>query len=222
MIKVLLIEDHEIVRDGIEQLLEKAEGIRIIGATSTGKEGITIAREQHPDVVILDFQLPDSNGLEVIRKLLRYRPEIKILILTANQNESLALQLLEAGAAGYLSKEQGYRELTQAIQAIFQGHRYISADMARVLALRNVEPNKKIAFDELSPKEMEVVLLISNGLTAEETANHLHIATKTVHSYRYRIFEKLNVKNDLELLRLALKSGITVLDRDPGSPDSTD
>ena len=178
MINVLLVEDHNIVREGIEQLLSKSKDLCVIGSVRTGKEGLAVAREKHPHVVILDFQLPDANGLEVTRKLLLYRPDIKILILTGNKNETVALQLLEAGAAGYLSKDYGFCEMEQAVRSIHLGQRYISSDMANLLALRKVQPDQKTLFDELSPREMEIALCIANGLTPEKTAEHLHIAKK--------------------------------------------
>lgn len=219
MIKVLLIEDHDIVREGTEQLLARQKGFSVIGSTSTGKDGLQLAREKSPDITVLDFQLPDINGLEVAHKLLQYNPDMKILILTAHASEDLAIKLLEAGVAGYLSKECSYNELDRAIRTIHHGQRYISSDMASKLALRRTSPTGKSAFDELSTREMEVALLIANGLDVEAIANRLHLSKKTVHSYRYRIFGKLGIQSDLELLRLSLKHKIVELDPD-GKLDS--
>lgn len=205
------------VRQGTEKLLSDASGINVVGSASTGKEGIALAREKSPEVVILDFQLPDTNGLEVTRKLLRYDPDIKILIVTALKNDTISARLLEVGVTGYISKERGYNELEQAIRAIALGQRYLSADIASQLALSKATNSGKTPFDTLSAREMEIVLLLANGMNIEGIANHLFIAKKTVHTYRYRIFEKLNIKTDLELLRLAIKNGIIKVDSDTGA-----
>jgi len=205
MINVLIIEDHEMVRQGTERMLSEVSGIHVVGAASTGKEGLALAREKNPNVVILDFQLPDTNGLEVTRKLIRYNPEVKILIVSAMKNDIISAQLLEAGVAGYVSKESGFKEVEKAVQAINNGQRYLSANIASQLALSKTSPSNHSPFYDLSAREMEIIFLLTDGKSIDEIAKQLHIAKKTVHTYRYRIFEKLNVKNDLELFRLALK-----------------
>lgn len=213
MIKVLLIEDHEMVREGTERLLSEAKGIQVVGAASTGHEGLALAREKSPEIVILDFQLPDMNGLEVTRKLLRYDPDIKVLVVTAMKNDTLSARLLDSGVSGYISKEQGYSELEKAIRAIHSGQRYLSPDIASQLALsKTSQKGNASAFDTLSSREMEIVLLLADGMSIENIAKHLFIAKKTVHTYRYRIFEKLKIKSDLELLRLAVQNGIIRID----------
>ena len=216
MIKTLLIEDHEIIRDGIETLLEKIVDIQLIGSTQSGRVGIQMARDTFPDVVLLDHELPDSNGLEVTRKLLQYTPEIKILIITANKSDALALKFLEAGAAGYLSKDYGFQVLEAAIRKVNNGQCYISPNMEGQLARRQVKKSDANSpFDALSPKEMDVSIRIASGYTPDDIADQMNLAKKTVHSYRYRIFEKLAIKNDLELLRLALKHHIVQLEGSP-------
>lgn len=212
MIRVLIIEDHDIVREGMEYLLSQKKGFTVVGSALTGKEGIKFAREKAPDVIVLDFQLPDINGLEIIHKLVQYDSKIKILILTAQSSEELAIQLLEAGAAGFLSKSCGYSELTKAIETVHLGHRYISPDMASKLALRKTSTNGQSFFQELSIREMEITLLIASGFNPEAIAKRLSLSKKTVHSYRYRIFEKLGIQSDLELLRLALQHKLIELD----------
>ena len=213
MINVLIIEDHEMVRQGTERMLSEVKGIHVVGSANTGKEGLELARKMNPNVVILDFQLQDTNGLELTRKLLRYDPDVKILIVSALKNDLISAQLLEAGIAGYVSKESQFNEVEKAVLAVHHGQRYLSADIASQLALGKTT-GLKSPFQELSAREMEIVLLLVNGKNIDLIAKQLHIAKKTVHTYRYRIFEKLNIKTDLELLKMALQANIVQVNSD--------
>jgi len=176
------------VRQGTELMLSEVPGIHVIASASTGKDGLALAREKRPNVVILDFQLPDTNGLEITRKLLRYDPDVKILIVSALKNDLISSQLLKAGIAGYVSKESQFNEVEKAVLAVQHGQRYLSSDIASQLALCKTSSSKS-PFQELSPREMEIVLLLVNGKSVDAFAGQLHIAKKTVHTYRYRIFE---------------------------------
>ncbi|WP_040070609.1 response regulator [Coxiella burnetii] len=212
MINVLLIEDHVLIRRGMRLMLEQVKGIRIVGEASTGEEGLALRREKEPDVVMLDFQLPDTNGLELARKLLRRDPEIKILVVTAMEGELLPMRLLDVGVRGFITKSSDSGELERAIRAVQSGQRYISSAIASRLALSKTTPTKS-PFDQLSHRQMEVLLLLAKGMKAEEIAKQLHITAKTVNSHRYRMFDKLGVKNDVELIKLAVQYGVIDIDK---------
>ncbi|ATN85366.1 response regulator [Coxiella burnetii] len=212
MINVLLIEDHVLIRRGMRLMLEQVKGIRIVGEASTGEEGLVLRREKEPDVVMLDFQLPDTNGLELARKLLRRDPEIKILVVTAMEGELLPMRLLDVGVRGFITKSSDSGELERAIRAVQSGQRYISSAIASRLALSKTTPTKS-PFDQLSHRQMEVLLLLAKGMKAEEIAKQLHITAKTVNSHRYRMFDKLGVKNDVELIKLAVQYGVIDIDK---------
>ncbi len=169
MINVLLIEDHVLIRRGMRLMLEQVKGIRIVGEASTGEEGLALRREKEPDVVMLDFQLPDTNGLELARKLLRRDPEIKILVVTAMEGELLPMRLLDVGVRGFITKSSDSGELERAIRAVHSGQRYISSAIASRLALSKTTPTKS-PFDQLSHRQMEVLLLLAKGMKAEEIA----------------------------------------------------
>jgi len=212
MIRVLLIEDHALVRQGIRLMLASIKGIQLIGEAGTGEEGLALTREKEPEVVILDFRLPDTNGLEVARKLLRRAPDIKILIVTGMSNDVILSRLLEVGVKGFMTKEGDSVELERAIRAIHSGQRYLSPAIASQMALSKVVGSEK-PFAQLSKREMEVLLLLAKGHTTEEIAKQLFISTKTVNSYRYRMFEKLGVKNDVGLIKLAIQYGLVEVDQ---------
>ena len=215
MINLLLIEEHKIVREGLALLFsQSSDTITLLGSTSSSKEGLEIANKQAPHVILLDFQLSDFNGLELTRKLLRVSPSVNILVMSRTASSTLALQSLDYGAKGFITKYCDYSELVQAIHKVHKGEKYLSKEVTSMLAIQSIEPDKKIYFDILSSREMEIALSIVDGKSPDEIAKRLNVTTKTIHSYRYRIFEKLAIKSDLELLRLALKLEIIKLDND--------
>ena len=212
MIKVCLIEDLAMVREGLRLLLTGVRGISLIGEAGNGKEGLALVKEKNPDVLLLDFTLPDTNGLELVPKLLRYSPDLKVLMVTSMQNDVLPGRLMALGVHGYLTKENDAAELEQAIRRVHSGQRYLSPDVANRLAVNKVTGGGETPFDQLSEREIEVLLLLAKGFNAEAIAKQLCISPKTVNSYRYRMFEKLQVKNDVELIKLAVQHGLIEID----------
>lgn len=212
MIKTILIDDHELVRTGIREMLLDAKGIQIVGEGSTGIEGINLIRDLHPNVAVLDFRLPDITGLEVTSKMLRIDPDLKILIVTSATNDIVPFRLLDAGAQGYLTKDATKEELIRAIKAVNAGQRIISPEIASRLALSKINFKTNAAFNALSDRELEVMMMVIKGALVKDIAEKLYLSPKTVHSYRSRIFEKLNVKNDVALTLLALRHNIISLD----------
>lgn len=208
MITVLIVDDHELVRAGIRSLLSTVNGIKVIGEAATGEEAVKVAREKHPNVVLMDVRMPGIGGLEATRKLLRADPDLKIIALTVCGEEPFPSKLLQAGAAGYLTKGSGLDEMVQAIHSVFHGKRYISPEVAQQLALKHLSDEKASPFETLSERELQVMLMITSGQKVQEISDKLCLSPKTVNSYRYRLFEKLDVNSDVELTHLAIRHGI--------------
>lgn len=208
MINVLLVDDHDLVRAGIKKILDDVSGIKVIGEVNSGEEAVKFARKTRPNVVLMDVKMPGIGGFEATRKLVRIDPDIKVLVLTICDNDLYPARLLQAGAAGYITKGASTDEMVRAIKAIHAGQRYISTEIANRLAFRHVTDKEESPFDLLSERELQVMMMITRGTNAQAIAASLNLSAKTVNSYRYRIFAKLKVKNDVELTLLAIKNGI--------------
>lgn len=208
MINVLLVDDHDLVRAGIKKILDDVSGVKVVGEANSGEEAVKVARKLNPNVVLMDVKMPGIGGFEATRKLVRIDPDIKVLVLTICDNDLYPARLLQAGAAGYITKGASMEEMVRAIKSIHAGQRYISADIANRLAFRHVTDQETSPFDLLSERELQVMMMITRGTAVQTIADSLHLSAKTVNSYRYRIFKKLKVKNDVELTLLALKNGI--------------
>ncbi len=208
MIKVLVVDDHQLVRFGTTRLLEDQPGISIIGEAESGEQAIELVRSLSPDVVLMDIQMPGIGGLEATRRCLRVKPEVKIIALTMHEAEPFPTRLFDAGVLGYLTKQTDPVEMVKAIKRVCAGKRYISSEIAQNLALRPFDESGQSPFELLSGREMQVTLMVIKGMSAPEMADKLSLSPKTVNSYRYRIFEKLDIKNDVELTKLSIKHGL--------------
>ncbi len=214
MIKIIIIDDHVLVRAGMREMLKEVKGISVVGDVGTGSEGIELVRRLDADIVILDLKLPDLPGLEVTQKILKINPEIKILVVSSVVNDLFLFRLLEAGAQGYLTKDAKKEELIQAIKSVYTGQRVISPQLAKRLALAKTDYKKDNIFADISEREMEVMMMLIQGIPVKEMAEKLNISHKTIHSYRSRIFEKLNVKTDLAVTLLAIHHGLITLEEE--------
>lgn len=208
MINVLLVDDHDIVRAGVSRLLEDVRGIKVIAEASSGEEAVKIAKERHPHVVLMDVKMPGIGGLEATRKMLRNDPDIKIIALTVCGEEPFPSKLLQAGAAGYLTKGSEVDEMVNAIRTVYSGKRYIGPDIAQQLALKTVTEAEGSPLDLLSERELQVMMMITSGQKVQDISDKLCLSPKTVNSYRYRLFDKLGVASDVELTHLAIRHGI--------------
>lgn len=208
MITVLIVDDHELVRAGIRSLLSSVNGIKVIAEASSGEEALKLCREKQPHVILMDVRMPGIGGLEATRKILRTCPDVKVIALTVCDEEPFPSKLLQAGAAGYLTKGSALDEMVQAIQSVHLGKRYISPEVAQQLALKSLSDDKASPFETLSERELQVMLMITSGQKVQEISDKLCLSPKTVNSYRYRLFEKLNVNSDVELTHLAIRHGI--------------
>lgn len=208
MINVFLVDDEQLVREALRLLIKDIHGIQVVGEASTGEAALAAIREKKPDVVLLDIHLPDLSGLHVARKILQQQPQMKIIILTAAPNEIFSHRLLEAGVHGYFTKDTGRDELMKGIKAVHTGERIISQKIANELAIAHTTGKTQSVFDELSNREMEVMLMMLRGTPTQTIAEKLFLSPKTVSTYRIHIFEKLKVKNDVELILLAIRHGL--------------
>ncbi|MDN3237620.1 UvrY/SirA/GacA family response regulator transcription factor [Pseudomonas sp. WAC2] len=209
MIKVLVVDDHDLVRAGIIRMLADVDGIQVIGQADSGENGLNLVRELKPDVVLMDVKMPGIGGLEATRKLLRSHPEVKVIAVTACEEDPFPTRLLQAGASGYLTKGADIQEMITAIRHAFGGQRYISAQIAQQLALKSFQPQSNGSpFDLLSEREIQIALMIANCHKVQVISDKLCLSPKTVNTYRYRIYEKLSITSDVELALLAVRHGM--------------
>jgi len=207
-IKVVLVDDHELVRTGIRRLLDDFDDIEVIAEADSGEVAIKLVRELSPQVVLMDVNMPGIGGLEATRKLIQIAPETKVIVVTIHLDEPFPTRLLEAGASGYLTKGCAVAEIVDAIRQVNQGKRFIGTDVAQQLALTMLPGSDKSPFDALSQRELQVMLMVTQGQKIQEIADKLCLSPKTVSTYRYRLFEKLDVKSDVELTHLAMRHGM--------------
>ncbi|EJN36045.1 UvrY/SirA/GacA family response regulator transcription factor [Pseudomonas sp. NPDC089395] len=207
MIRVLVVDDHDLVRTGITRMLADIDGLQVVGEADSGESALKLARELKPDVVLMDVKMPGIGGLEATRKLLRSHPDTKVVAVTVCEEDPFPTRLMQAGAAGYLTKGAGLDEMVQAIRLAFAGQRYISPQIAQQLALKSFQPQGS-PFDALSEREIQIALMIVGCQKVQIISDKLCLSPKTVNTYRYRIFEKLSVTSDVELTLLAVRHGM--------------
>jgi len=205
MIKVLIADDHPIVRKGLKQILQDTVDIAVIGEASTGPEALQKVLEQDFDIVLLDISMPGRSGLEVLNELKNLKPHLQVLILSIYPEAQYAVRALKSQAAGYLTKASAPEELITAIRKVAQGGKYVSAALAEKLAFEVTGDPSKLPHETLSDREYQVLCLIAAGKTVTEIGKELALSLKTVSTYRARILEKMNLKNNAEIVRYALQ-----------------
>lgn len=208
LIKVLVVDDHELVRTGICRMLADTHEIEVIGQAESGEMAIDIARKEHPDVVLLDVNMPGIGGVETTRRLLQSVDGVRVLAVSGLAEEPYPSLLLKAGAKGYITKGAPMAEMVRAIKKVMQGGKYFSADIAEQIASSYLSEQVQSPFDLLSEREMQVAMMVVNCVSAQEIADRIFVSVKTVNTYRYRIFEKLNVDSDVKLTHLAIRYGL--------------
>ncbi|MCO7222737.1 UvrY/SirA/GacA family response regulator transcription factor [Pleionea sp. CnH1-48] len=213
MIKVLIVDDHDLVRTGITRLLSDVQGIEIIGEAASGEEAISLARDKVPNVVLMDANMPGIGGLEATRRLLRYDPDVKVVVVSVHSEEPYPSRFMQAGAAGYLTKGADIEEMVIAIKQVARGKRYLTPEIAQQMALKRFDDKDEDPFDILSEREMQVMMMITQGQKVQDISDKLCLSPKTVNSYRYRLFEKLKVENDVELTHMAIRHGLINTDK---------
>ena len=205
--KILVVDDHDLVRMGIVRMLADVDGFHVVGDAKSGEEAVIKARALSPDVILMDVKMPGMGGLEATKKLLVAKPSIKIIAVTACDDDMYPTRLMQAGAVGYVTKGAEFSEIINAINKVIRGDLYMSNSIAQQLALKNFSGagNQATPFEKLSPRELQTAMLIANGQKVVDIANTFCVSPKTVNSYRYRIFEKLDINSDVELTLLAVK-----------------
>lgn len=212
IVRVLLAEDHTIVRKGLRSLLDGETGIEVIGEAGDGREAIEKVRQLRPDVVLMDITMPGLNGLEATRQIKKRFPEVKVVILTVHTTEEYILQILRAGASGYVVKQAAPTELLSAIQAAYRGDSFLSPSIsAKVIEeyIRQAEAMaERNSYNRLTDREREVLQLIAEGHSNREIAELLHISVKTVETHRTHLMDKLDLHNTAELTQYAIRKGV--------------
>ena len=208
MIRVLVADDHAVVRRGVVQILAESPHIVVAGEASCGSEVLRAVRENDYDIVLLDIAMPGGSGLEVLKELQSLKPDVQVLILSMYPEKQYALRALKAGAAGYLTKDSAPDELIEAIERISQGNKYITRSLAQEMASELGGKAGKERHEALSDREYQVMRLLAAGKSVSEIATQLSLSVKTVSTYRTRILEKLNLKTTAEIMHYALARGL--------------
>ena len=205
-IKTLLIDDHELVRSGIEYLLTDDPDIEVIAVGSSGEEALKLNEKLQPDVILMDLNMPGIGGSEAIKRILRRDPKARIIALSVYDDGPIPHQAIKLGAKGYINKGCPVDEMIDAITSVFEGKNYLSSSVATNLIFRGQEPEKNV-FSQLSERELQITTKIVDGHKIADIAESLSISPKTVNTHRYRVHEKLGVNNDIELVKLAINEG---------------
>jgi DNA-binding NarL/FixJ family response regulator len=214
-IRVLIAEDHTIVRQGLSALLRSESDIEVVGEACDGVEATDMAKKLTPDVVLMDIAMRNLNGLDATRAIKKLFPSMKVLVLTMYDNEEIIFQILKAGASGYLIKDSAMTDLVSALRAIHQGDSYLSPSISKKVIgdyIRRAELGEKASADDLlSSREREILQLIAEGNSIPQIASHLCISKKTVEAHKTHIMEKLNIRDKAGLIKYAIRTGLTEL-----------
>ncbi len=211
-IRVFLVDDHALVRTGIRMILAGEVGIEVVGEADSGEAALPQIRQLKPDVVLCDLHLPGVSGLEVTERIIKGDHGTRVVIVSVLEDGPLPKRLLEAGASGYVGKGGDAQELIRAVHDVALGRRYLGSSVAQKLALANLEGDQS-PFDALSPRELEVALLLTQGLRQDDIAKRLSLSAKTVNTHKARLFEKVGVQDNIALVRMATQYGLL----DPGT-----
>ncbi len=204
MIKVLIADDHPVIRAGIKAIIEGESGIQVLGEAASGTEVIQLISQENYDIILMDISMPGRSGLETLKQLKSINPALQVLMLSRHSEEQYAIRSLKAGAAGYLTKNSAPEELVAAIRKISDGGRYVSAGLAEKLALDLERKTNGHLHDNLSDREFEVMCLIASGKSVTEISQELSLSVNTISTYRARIMEKMGFNINTELTRYAL------------------
>ena len=208
MIKVVVVDDHAVVREGLKRIISENPGMAVTGEAGDGNEAIRVIQSEPCDVVLLDITMPDKSGLDVLKQLHAESPRLPVLVLSMHSEDQYAIRVLRAGAAGYLTKESAPAKLIQAIRKVVRGGKYVTSTLAEKLVVGLDSDPSKAPHQILSDREYQVLCLIASGKTVGQIAEELALSVKTISTYRVRMLEKLNMKNNAELTRYAIKDGL--------------
>ena len=208
-LRILIVDDHAVVRCGLRQIVSDTPDMEVEGEASTGAEAVKLARTHEWDAMILDLTMPGRNGLDILAELKRERPDSPVLVLSMHPEDQVAIRVLRAGAAGYMTKESAPEELVKAIRKVCAGGKHVSPVLAEQLAWHLGTRSDRPLHDSLSDREYQVLRLIASGLTATQIASELSLSVKTIRTYRRRVLDKMRLNNNAELTRYAIEHGLT-------------
>ncbi|WP_323752290.1 UvrY/SirA/GacA family response regulator transcription factor [Marinobacter sp.] len=214
MIRVLVVDDHELVRSGITRMLADNPDLDVIGQASSGEDAIDFVRNARPDIVLMDIRMPGIGGLEATRRIIRLDDSIRIIVVTACADDPYPARVMQSGAAAYITKGADIQEMVRAIRKAHSGQRYISPEIAQKMALNSLgggdrdEDGELSKFERLSEREMQIAMMVVECQKVQDISDKLCLSPKTVNSYRYRIFEKLEISSDVELALMAVRLGL--------------
>ncbi len=212
-IKVILADDHAIVRSGLARLLQQQEGMEIVGQADNGVSAVALTKQLSPDVVVMDIGMPDLNGIEATRQIVKESPRVKVIGLSMHSSKKYIREMFKAGASGYLLKNCSFEELTEAINVVIAGKTYISPSISTAVIgdyISGAVDDKSSVFAVLTEREREVLQLLAEGKTTKQIAERLHISSKTVEAHRLKIMHKLDIDNIAQLTKYAIQEGLTM------------
>ncbi|MCK5832387.1 response regulator transcription factor [bacterium] len=215
MIRILIVDDHQIIRQGIIELLSRYPDFEVVGETGEGKKAVELAGELTPDIVIMDIAMPGMNGIEATRKIISANPEAKIIALSMYSDKSFITEILRDGAKGYLMKDCAFEELDKAIRVVLEGRTYLSSTISEIVINEYLNPESKDLNREyhlLTDREREVLHYIGEGVSTKQIAYELDVSVKTIETHRRNIMKKLDAKSIAELVKFAIRQGLTSLE----------
>lgn len=218
MIRVLVVDDHELVRSGITRMLADNPDLDVIGQVSSGEDAIDFVRKDRPDIVLMDIRMPGIGGLEATRRILRIDDSIRVIVVTACADDPYPTRVMQSGATAYITKGADIKEMVRAIRMAHSGQRYISPEIAQKMALKQIggdrdDDGELYLFERLSEREMQIAMMVVDCQKVQDISDKLCLSPKTVNSYRYRIFEKLEISSDVELALMAVRLGLLDADK---------
>lgn len=212
MVNILLVDDHDLVRTGLRSILESSEDFSVIGESDSGEAAMAYLSDGHtkPDLVLMDINMPGIGGIEATRRIRSKFPDIKIIAVTALQDNPFPAQLMDAGANGYITKGCPADEMFEAVNSVMAGNRFVASRISDQITLDNLSSNtnKEGPFAHLSSREMQIMLMVTQGASTQEISDSLFLSPKTISTYRHRLYEKLGVSNDVELTHLAIRHNV--------------
>jgi two-component system response regulator NreC len=213
-IKIMVVDEHRILREGLSTLIAKQQDMEIIGEATDGREALELLKKLSPDLILMDVTMPNLNGIEATRKIKSKNPEIEIIALSLHSDRRYVLGMIDAGASGYLLKECAFEELVRAINTVMSKKKYLSPGISDILIeeyVKKTTQEKPTIYSKLTPREREILQLIAEGKNTKEIARYLFISVKTVETHRRHIKKKLKVQSVAELTKIAIREGLTVL-----------
>lgn len=205
MVKILIVDDHELVRTGLRLILEEVPEFNVVGDAKSGEDALRFCRKAAPDVVLMDVNMPGIGGLEATKQIVRLSENTRVICLSMYTENPIPAKVMQMGAYGFLTKDAVPEEMILAIHKVSAGQKYVAPEIAQQIALGKLDMDDNNPFEQLSDRELEITLMLVRGQRVPEIASSLNISAKTVNTYRYRLFDKLNINTDVELTHLAIR-----------------